>query len=251
MKRTTVLLFTALALFSVVLAACQPAQQAAEKYTVATDATWPPFETVNESTKEVEGLDIDLMKAIAEKAGIQVEFVNIPFDSLLTGLSQCQYDLAISAITITDERKKTMAFSDPYFAAGQIVVVAKGNEDIKSKDDLKGKKVGAQLGTTGEIEAKAIEGAEYAAYDSIDLAFLDVMSGQLDAVISDNPLALGFVGQNPDKLKAVGEVFTDENYGIAVCNKKPDLLKKVNEGLAAVKSEGMLDKLTEKWLLGK
>ncbi len=251
MKRTTILLFTALVLFSVVLAACQPAQQAAEKYTVATDATWPPFETVNESNKEVEGLDIDLMKAVAEKGGFQIEFVNIPFDSLLTGLSQCQYDLAISAITITEERKQTMAFSDPYFAAGQIVVVAKDNEDIKSKDDLKGKKVGAQLGTTGEIEAKAIEGSNYAAYDSIDLAFLDVMSGQLDAVISDNPLALGFVGQNPDKLKAVGEVFTDENYGIAVCNKKTDLLKMVNEGLAAVKSEGTLDKLTEKWLLGK
>lgn len=251
MKRITILLFTALVLFSVVLAACQPAPKTAEKYTVVTDATWPPFETVNESTKEVEGLDVDLMKAIAEKGGFQVEFTNIPFDSLLAGLSQCQYDLAISAITITDERKKTMAFSDPYFAAGQIVVVAKDNADIHSKDDLKGKKVGAQLGTTGEIEAKAMEGVKYAAYDTIDLAFLDVISGQLDAVISDNPLALGFVGQYPDKLKSVGEVFTDENYGIAVCNKKSDLLKMVNTGLAAAKSDGTLDKLTDKWLLGK
>ncbi|MCC6146158.1 MAG: basic amino acid ABC transporter substrate-binding protein [Anaerolineaceae bacterium] len=250
MKRTTILLFTILILASILLAACKPAAPTAAKYTVATDATWPPFETVNESTKEVEGLDIDIMKAIAAKAGIELEFVNIPFDSLLTGLSQCQYDLAISSITITEERKQSMAFSDPYFEAGQIVVVAKDNADIQGKADLKGKKIGAQLGTTGEIEGKAIS-AEYVAYDTIDLAFLDVISGQLDAVISDNPLALGFVGQYPDKLKAVGEVFTDENYGIAVCNKKPDLVKKINEGLAAIKSDGELDKITEKWLGSK
>ncbi len=240
MKRSTIILFTALVVLSMVLAACQPAQKAEEKYTVATDATWPPFEIVNESTKEVEGFDIDLLKAVAEKAGIQIEFVNIPFDSVLTGLSQCQYDMAISSITITDERKKTMAFSDPYFEAGQIIAVAADNGDIKSKDDLKGKKIGAQLGTTGEIEANAIEGVEYKAYDSIDLAFLDVIAGQLDAVISDNPVALGYVGQYPDKIKTVGDVFTDENYGIAVCNKKTDLVEKINSGLAAVKGEGII-----------
>lgn len=251
MKRNALVLITAVVLLSMVLTACKPAEKAAEKFTVATDATWPPFEIVNESSKEVEGLDIDLLKAVAAKEGMQLEFINVPFDSVLAGLSQCQYDLAISSITITDERKKTMAFSDPYFAAGQIIAVAVDNTDINSQDDLKNKKIGAQLGTTGEIVAKAVEGVEYKAYDSIDLAFLDVMSGQLDAVISDNPVALGYVGQYPDKIKTVGDVFTDENYGIAVCNKKPELLEKINSGLAAVKSEGLIDQLTEKWLTGK
>jgi polar amino acid transport system substrate-binding protein len=189
------------------------------------------------------------MNAIAIKEGLQVEFVNIPFDSALTGMAQCQYDVAISAITITDERKKSMLFSDPYFSAGQIVTVAKDNQDINSKDDLPGKKIGAMIGTTGAIEAEKIQGAEYKAYDTIDLAFLDVMSGQLDAVIADNPLALGFIGQNPEKIKAVGPVFTDENYGIAACNKKPELLDKINKGLAAVKADGVIDQLVQKWLV--
>jgi polar amino acid transport system substrate-binding protein len=241
-----------LVLFGMMLSACQGGGK--KKVKVVMDATWPPFELVDEKTKELKGFDIDLMKAIAEKEGMDVEFVNITFDSALAGLAQCQYDAAISAITITDERKKNMLFSEPYFAAGQIVTVNKNNTDINSKDDLAGKKIGAMIGTTGAIEAEKIrdaKGAQYKAYDTIDLAFLDVMSGQLDAVIADNPLAIGFIGKNSDKLKAVGDVFTDENYGIAVCNKQPELLQKINEGLKAVMAEGIINKLTEKWLVSQ
>jgi len=247
MKRAIVLVLGLIVLASLVLAGCKAAGP--EKVRVVMDATWPPFETLDETTKAPIGFDVDLMNAIATKEGLQVEFVNIPFDSALTGMAQCQYDVAISAITITDERKKSMLFSDPYFSAGQIVTVAKDNQDINSKDDLPGKKIGAMIGTTGAIEAEKIQGAEYKAYDTIDLAFLDVMSGQLDAVIADNPLALGFIGQNPDKIKAVGPVFTDENYGIAACNKKPELLDKINKGLAAIKADGVIDQLVQKWLV--
>jgi len=232
-----------------VLSACGGGGQ--KKVKVVLDATWPPFELLDEKTKEPIGFDIDLMKAIAKNQGFEVEFINVPFDSALTGLAQCQYDAAISAVTITPERKQTMLFSEAYFAAGQIISVKKSNEDIKGKDDLSGKKIGAMIGTTGAIEAEKITGAEYKAYDTIDLAFLDVMNGQLDAVIADNPLAVGFIGKNPDKIKSVGEVFTDENYGIAVCNKQPELLEKINKGLAAVKSEGVIDKLVQNWLVEK
>jgi ABC-type amino acid transport substrate-binding protein len=189
------------------------------------------------------------MNAIAKKANLDIEFVNVPFDSALTGLSQCQYDAGISAITITEERKKTMLFSDPYFAAGQVVSVNINNVDIKSKEDLSGKKVGAMLGTTGAIEAEKFPGVKYSAYDTIDQAFLDLMNGQIDAVIADNPLAIGFVGKNPTKIKTVGNVFTDENYGIAVCNKQADLLDRVNKALAAVKADGTVDQLVQKWLV--
>jgi len=247
MKRTVVLVLCLLVLVSLVLTGCKSAGQ--EKIRVVMDATWPAFESLDETTKAPIGFDVDLMNAIAAKEGMDIEFVNIPFDSALTGMAQCQYDAAVSAITITEERKQSMLFSEPYFAAGQVVTVAKDNQDINSKDDLNGKKIGAMIGTTGAIEAEKIEGAEYKAYDTIDLAFLDVMSGQLDAVIADNPLALGFIGQNPEKLKAVGPVFTDENYGIAVCNKKPELLEKINKGLAAVVAEGGVDQLVQKWLV--
>ncbi len=228
------------------LAACAPA--ASNKVRVVTDATWPPFEMLDESTKEIQGLDMDIMKAIAADQGFEVEFINVPFDSALAGLSQCQYDAGISAITITEDRKKTMAFSDPYFEAGQIITVNVANTEINSVEDLKGKKVGAQIGTTGAIEAGKIEGVDFVGYDTIDPAFLAVMSNQIDAVIADNPLALGYVSKNSDKLKTVGNIFTEENYGIAVCPKNTELLAKINKGLANVKASGKIDELSKTWM---
>ncbi len=246
MKRSGYFVFMALMLLALFVTACQPQ---AQKVRVATDATWPPFEVIDEGSKQPIGFDIDLMTKIAEKGGFEVEFINAPFDSVLAGVAQCQYDAAISAITITEERKQSMAFSDPYFAAGQMITVHFENTDIMSKEDLAGKKLGAQIGTTGEIEAQAIPNVDYKGYDSVDLAFLDVMNRQRDAVISDGPLAIGYVGKNPDKLKIVGTAFTDENYGVAVCNKNTDLLAKINRGLAAAKAEGFIDQLTQKWLV--
>lgn len=219
--------------------------------TIATDATFPPFEMVDEATKELIGFDIELMEAVAAQAGIQYEFVNLPFDPMLAGLSECQYDMAIAAITITDERKEQFLFSDPYVDAGQIITVQVGDTSIQGKEDLAGKIIGAQLGTTGEIEAQAIEGVEYKPYDTYDLAFLDLMNGQIDAVIADNPTALGFIAKNPDKIMTVGEVFTNEFYGIAICKDRQDLLDKINPALAAVKESGFIEELAAKYLAGE
>lgn len=245
-NKTTHFWFVLVLLASVLFSSCQAN---AKKVRVVTDAIWPPFETLDETSKQPVGFDVDLMNAIAQKEGLQIELVNAPFDSALDGLSQCQYDAAISAITITDERKKSMLFSDPYFAAGLIVIVNISNTDIKSKDDLSGKKVGAMLGTTGAFEAKKILNVQLSAYDTTDEPFLDLMNGHIDAVIADNPLAIGVVGKNPTKIKTVGPVFTNENYGVAVCNKRPDLLAKINQGLAAVKGDGEIDELVKKWLV--
>ncbi len=234
-----------MALFSLVLLGCAPKTT---KVIIATDATWPPFEYVDEQTKEIVGFDIDLMTAIAEKAGLEIEFMNVAWDPLLAGIAQCQYDAAISAMTITEERKKEFLFSDPYFEAGQIVTVRIDNTDITDKDALSGKVVGAQIGTTGSFEVEKIEGATLKTYDDIGLAYQDLMNRQIDAVIADNPLALGYEGANPDKLKTVGEVFTEESYGIAVCKTQEDLLEKINAGLRDVKAEGLIEELVEKWL---
>ena len=246
MKRPTLQLFIILLLASLVLAACGGGQTA--KVSVAMDATWPPFESVDETSKDIIGLDVDLMNAIAKEAGFEVEYSNVPWDSLLAGMAQCQYDVAISAMTITPERAEQFAFSDPYFAAGQVVTVRADNTDITGKDSLAGKTVGVQLGTTGDIEAQKITGATVKNYDDIGLAFQDLMNGQTDAVIADNPLALGYIGQNLDKLKTAGEVFTDEFYGIAVCKEKTDLVAQINRGLAAVKAQGLIEELTTKWI---
>lgn len=247
MKRLFVTILIALTIASFLLSGCGAKET--PKVRVATDASWPPFEYVDETTKEIVGFDIDLMKAIAEKAGIEVEFLNVAWDPLLAGMAQCQYDASISAMTITEERAKSFNFTEPYFAAGQIVVVNVTNTDITGKDTLGGKVVGAQIGTTGAIEVENMSGATLKTYDDVGLAFQDLMNGQIDAVVADNPLALGYVGENLDKLKAVGEVFTDEYYGIAVCKTNTDLLAKLNEGLAAVKAEGVIDDLTAKWIM--
>ena len=232
---------------AVLLSACT--SSATVKVRVASDATWPPFETVDETTKELTGFDIEMMTAIAKEAGLDIEFVNVGFDPLLAGMAQCQYDAAVSAMTITPDRQANMLFSDPYLNAGQIVTVQIANTTINSKDDLAGKTVGAQIGTTGAIEVGNISGAALTTFDTVDLAFLALQNGQIDAVVADSPTAAGFVAQNADKLKMVGSVFTDENYGIAVCKTKPELQAKINQGLAAIKANGTFDALLTKYAL--
>ncbi len=248
MKRLFLIVLVGLLLTGFVLSGCGGGS---EKVRVATDAAWPPFEYVDEATKDIVGFDIELMNAIAERGGFEVEFINVAWDPLLAGMAQCQYDAAISAMTITEERKQSFNFSEPYFAAGQVVTVKSDNADISGTNSLSGKTVGAQIGTTGAIYVSDnLPDSTLKTYDDVGLAFQDLMNGQIDAVIADNPLALGYVGENPDKLKTVGDVFTDENYGIAVCKTNTELLEKINTGLAAVIEEGLLDELVVKWIGG-
>jgi polar amino acid transport system substrate-binding protein len=247
MKRLTWLILLGILVVSVPLAACSGNSTSAAKITIATDATWPPFEYVNEQTKQIEGFDIDVMNAIAAKENLNIEFKNVAWDPLLAGMAQGTYDVAISSITITEDRKKDMLFSDPYFAAGQLVVVRNENTTILGKDTLTGN-VGVQLGTTGDLEVQKIKTATSKPYDDIGLAFQDLMNGQVNAVVCDNPVALLYVGKNPDKLKTAGNVFTDENYDIAVAKGKSDLLTKINDGLKAIKAEGFIDKTAKIWL---
>ena len=202
---------------------------------------------VDESTKAIVGMDPDVMAAIAEAAGFKFELVNVAWDALLSGVSQCQYDAAISSISITDERKQTMSFSEPYATAGQIVTVGV-DSDITGLEALTGKRIGVQLATTGDIAAQKVEGAEVKGYDTVDLAFQDLMNGQVDAVIADIAPSANFVLLNPDKIKTVGAQFTDEAVGVAVCKNDPEFLALVNEGLAAIQANGKLAELTTKWL---
>ncbi|TFH35054.1 MAG: transporter substrate-binding domain-containing protein, partial [Dehalococcoidia bacterium] len=177
MKRATWLLLVGALLVGLVVPGCS---SNSGKLTVATDATWPPFEYVNTDTREIEGFDIDVMKAIAEKADLDIEIVNVGWDPLLAGMAQGTYDLAISSITITDDRKKDMLFSDPYFAAGQMVVVSIDNTTITGPKSLSGV-VGAQIGTTGAFEIEKVAAATLKTYDDIGLAVQDLMNGQIVA----------------------------------------------------------------------
>jgi polar amino acid transport system substrate-binding protein len=251
MKRLVIFLVIGVLLLGLIISACSNSASTTSssgklKIQVASDATWKPFEYIDDQ-KQIVGMDIDIMNAIAAKENLEVSFVDVRWDALLAGMAQDQYDAAISSITITEERKKSILFSDPYFAAGQLVIVRKDNTNITGKDTLNGP-VGVQLGTTGDIEVQKIKAATPKPYQDINLAFLDLINGQVNAVVCDNPVALLYVGQNADKLKAVGSVFTDEYYGIAISKNKSELPAKINAGIAALKSAGTIDTIAKKWL---
>jgi polar amino acid transport system substrate-binding protein len=214
---------------------------------VATDPAFPPFEFLDEETKEIVGFDIDLMNAIAEKADLDIVYQSVAWDPLLAGMAACQYDMAISGMTITADRAEQFSFSNPYINAGQIVAVKIDNETISGPDDLVGMTIGAQLGTTGAMEAEAIEDTTVKVYDTYELAFLDLVNGQIDAVVADYPTAIAFVNKNTDTLKVVGEVFTDESYGVAFCKDNTELISKVNAALAELQAEGFIEDLVVKW----
>jgi polar amino acid transport system substrate-binding protein len=247
MQRGFLLLIAGFMIAGVLLSGCVATPSS--KVRVATDATWPPFEYINQGTKQIEGFDIDLLDAIAAIARLEFEYVNVGFNLLMDGMARCQYDLAISSITITPERSNKMLFSDPYFGAGQIVVVRRDEIGIRSKDDLGGRVAGAQVNTTGAMEINKIPDVRMKTYEDIRLAYEDLINGQIDAVVADNPISLYYVGKSQAKLKTVGNVFTDEDYGIAVCKSKKALLKKVNQGLKVVNDEGLIVELVLKWLI--
>ncbi len=245
--RWTVLFVLLLALIAGCAAPTQPTETV---YTIATDATWPPFEYVDETSKAIVGFDVDLMKAIAAAEGFQVRIVNVSWDALLAGVAQGEYDAAISVITITPERQQQMLFSAPYYNAGQVLVVREQETAIQAPADLSGRRAGAQLGTTGALEIQKVAGATLKTYDTIDLAFLDLLNGQIDAVVVDNPLAQGYVVRYAGKLRIVGEPFTDEWYGIAVAPGRTELLERINRGLRAVQASGQFAAIEQQWLKG-
>ncbi len=218
--------------------------------TVATDATWPPFEYVDAESKAIVGFDIDLMQAIAAAEGFEVRIVNVSWDALLAGVAQGEYDAAISVITITPERQRQMLFSAPYYNAGQVIVVRSDETALQAPSDLAGRRAGAQLGTTGALEIEKVPGALLKTYDTIDLAFLDLLNGQIDAVVVDNPLAQGYVARYAGKLRIVGAPFTDEWYGIAVAPGRTELLERINRGLRQVQNSGQFAAIEQRWLMG-
>ncbi len=217
---------------------------------VATDATWPPMEMVD-ANKQIVGYDIDFLNAVAKEAGVAVEFKNTAWDGIFAGLDSGQYDAIISSVTITDERKAKYDFTDPYTSIGQILVVPKTDKTSKTIADLKGKKVGSQIGTTGTMEVKKVAGVESKTYDEIGLAFEDMAAGRISGVVCDEPVAAHFALQKKEykeKFKIVGKSFTKEGYGIVVKKGNKELVDLLNKGIKGVKAKKLDAKIHTKWV---
>jgi len=222
----------------------------ARVYVVGTDAQYAPFESQNEKG-EIVGFDIDVVKAVAAKAGIEVKFVNTPWEGIFNALNQGDRDLLVSAITITDQRKQSMDFSSPYFDAVQLMAV-KADAKVSKFDDLKPLKVGVQTGTTGDEVVGKLQGktsANLRRFESTPLALKELEAGGLDAVVADNGVVINYVANNSGaKFKTVGDPsFSPEQYGIAVKKGNAELLAKINKGLADIRADGTYDSIYKKY----
>lgn len=222
------------------------------KVLIGTEAAYPPFESVDATTNQIVGFDVDLMGEIAKLINIQPEFQNAAFDTIFAALQKKQFDAVMSSATITEERAKIIAFSAPYIEVGQIVVTLKSNTTITSYTDLAtAAAVGVQTGTTGEtasLKEGKVPDAKLKRYQAIDLAFADLANNAIDAVVADSPTVGNYVSQPQyvDKLQVVGAPFTTENYGIAVQQGDTELLNAINAAIAKLKADGVIDQLKAK-----
>lgn len=213
---------------------------------VGTDATYPPFEWIDTATGKVEGFDIDLVREICKEIGVRAEFVVVPFDGIIAGLVSGKYDMIASTFTITPERAKQVAFSDPYYDGGQAIAVPIYDTTTFGADDLKGKTIAVQLGTTGERRASQITDADIIAFENIGAAFIDMENGRVDAVINDKPTTELIIRQR-GSAKIVGPTLTAEEYGLAVTHADHELLAAINKALAKIKTDGRFESMRAKW----
>lgn len=223
---------------------------AAKVYQVGTDAAYAPFESQNEK-KEIVGFDMDVLKAVAVKAGIEIKFFNTPWEGIFETLKTGDRDIIISAVTITPERKQTMDFSEPYFEAKQLIAVAQNSKIVKFAD-LKTKKVGVQTGTTGDEAVQKLQGKTSPSikrFESTPLAIKELLNSGIEAVVADNGVVVNFLANNKGaKLKTIDDAsFEKEFYGIAVKKGNKELLDKLNKGLATIKADGTYAAIHKKY----
>lgn len=219
---------------------------AAEKVLkVGADIAYAPFEFMDTNQKPT-GFDVDLMTEIGKDLGYTVKFETAAFDGLIASLGSGKFDVIASAMTITDERAKSVLFSDKYFESAQYIAVKKGS-NIKSDADLKGKKVAVQQGTTGQMVVEGL-GLNPKKFETVGDAVNDMINGGSDAVVADSPTLLYFIKQNPGmNIESVSGNFPKEYFGFAFKLDNKELADKVNATLKKFKENGKYNEVFKKW----
>jgi polar amino acid transport system substrate-binding protein len=232
-------------LVGMMMVACgNSGEEKIEKIYVGTNAEFAPFEYM-EGDKVV-GFDIDLINAIAEKIGTEIEIKNMSFDGLLPALQSKKVDLIIAGMTATEERKKAVNFTKSYYTANQVIITTDSAEEINSFDQLSGKTVGVVLGFTGDVVVSELEGVEAKKYNAGYAAIMDLQAGKIDAVVLDGEPAENFV-KNNEGLKIASATGEKEEYAIAVGKENEELLNKIDKALEELKADGTYDELLKKW----
>ena len=217
----------------------------AGKLTMATNAAFPPYEMTTDAG-DFEGIDIETAQAIADKLGLELQIDDMDFDAALLSVQLGKADIVMAGVTVTDERKAVMDFSDSYATGIQSIIVPEGS-DIASPDDLAGKKIGTQRGTTGYIYCSDDFGDEnVVAYDDGLTAVQALNNGQVDAVVIDNAPAKEFIAANPG-LKILDTSYAEEDYAIGMAKNSP-LEDAVNSVLEELKADGTLQAIVDKYI---
>ncbi|MDR5683616.1 MAG: basic amino acid ABC transporter substrate-binding protein [Armatimonadota bacterium] len=219
---------------------------------VATDATYPPFEMLD-AEKNLIGFDIDLINEICNLVNCRPQIQSVAWEGVLAGVEKGDFDVAISGITITEQRAEKVDFTEPYTEIGQVVMVREDETRIGGADDLSDKVVAVQIGTTNDQLATEMqkEGKirDVRRYRTFDLAVQALMNRDVDAVIIDSVAGQGYMGTNPGRLKTVGEMMTSEQLGIVVRKGNPELVDAFNAALRTLRENGRLDELKRKWFV--
>lgn len=221
---------------------------AADVLRVGTEATYAPFEFMDENAQAI-GYDMDIIKAVAAAQGMEVEVRNMGFDALIPSLMTNQIDAAIAAVTITPERAERVDFTEPYYNSGLSVLIRESDQDkYKTLDDLKDAVLCGQIGTTGAEKAAELSGGNSKSYNYESEVFNELKTGGCDGAVNDRPVNLYYLAtSHAEGIVEMSEMITSEQYGIAVKKGNQELLDKLNAGLKQIHEDGTFAKIHEKW----
>lgn len=240
MKKTLIILLSTAMLLG--LSAC--GASSSQKLVMATNAAFPPYESVEGN--EIIGIDPEIAKLIADDIGRELVIEDMAFDSIIAAVQSGKADIAMAGLTVTEDRKQNINFSNPYTEAAQVIVVKK-DSPVASPDDLEGKTVGVQIGTTGDIYAGDIADATIERYSKYFEAINALSQDKIDAVIVDREPAKVFVNDS-DELKMIDKEFTLEEYAIGVAKENTELLDQINASLKKLQESGEIDKIINKYI---
>lgn len=243
-----------LALATLSLTACGK-KKSADKWVVGTNAEFPPFEYVSTSQGVIDkfaGIDIEIIKKIAEENGKTVEINNMEFDSLTVALANGQINIAIAGMTITEERKQAVDFSDPYYVAKQVMIVREDTTDVKKATDMAGKKIAVVMGYTGQTEVENLGYKEnMVTFKKGTEAIQELLNKKCDVVVIDSATASKYVKDNPGLVIVEDDdTFTSESYGIAVKKGDTETLNMINAAIKKMKEDGTIDEISAKYAEG-
>lgn len=213
---------------------------------VGFEGTYPPFNYLADDD-EYTGFDVDIANELADRLGVEAEFIATKWDSLIGGIKADKFDVIISQMTVTEERKKSVDFTDPYVVTGSVLITREDTNDISVLEDIKGKKVGVGGGTTFEEVANSVEGADVVLYKAVTDYITDLTNKRLDVIINDQLLMSYNIKEEGLPVKIVSDILNKDEIGMAVKKDSDELVEKLNQELTNMKEDGTYEEIYKRW----